>query len=72
MAVIRDAVLWAAFVLVVAMASWFGWRRLADWRPAPATTRTQRPTLMETSAASGRTPVRFSADTDPFYSDRDP
>jgi hypothetical protein len=68
MAVIRDAVLWIAFLVVLALAGWLGWRQLVA-RPDPPS---RRPAWASPSVPSAeRDRGRSSARPDPFYAYRE-
>jgi hypothetical protein len=66
MAVIRDAVLWLAFVCVVALAGWLGWQRVVGRGPTVPPSRTEGSAFIRTSATS-LAPVPSASASDPFF-----
>ena len=68
MAVIRDAVLWVAFVVVVALAGWLGWQRVAAPTVPPS-----RPPAWDSPSAPvvERDRARGASTADPYYAYRE-
>jgi arginine exporter protein ArgO len=65
-AVLRDAILWGTFVLVVAIAGWSGWQRLTERADSPAPPlRGQREVAGSRAAVAIGTSSPPSAD--PYY-----
>jgi ABC-type nickel/cobalt efflux system permease component RcnA len=65
MVFLRDALLWAAFVLVVAFAGWLGWQRVSERFVRP-TGRIGDPAAASASPAPTAVVTR-STTADPFY-----
>ena len=69
MAVIRDAVLWIAFVVVLGLAAWLGWQRLIARRPTPSAS--QPAWASQPAPAAQREAAPFPTGADPFYAYRE-
>ncbi len=66
MVVIRDAILWVAFVLVVVAAGWIGWHRISQRFSAPSASSVDHAVLTRTRTVIVQ-PAPSEAFGDPYY-----